>query len=516
MQRYTDGGHSVWSKRGRRLVETYPLHIDGKAAAAASGETFTSYEPATGRPIAEVARGGAEDVHRAVVAARAAFDRGPWPRLTGAERAGYLRAVAAGLAREAGRLAELETRDSGATIRKANGADVPSAIAAFERAARWAQTLVDEAPSSPDGAYLRPTPYGVVGAIIPWNLPLSLAAARVAPAIAAGNTCVVKPASFTSLTALELGHITGEAGVPAGVVNVVSGPGGTAGEALAGDPRVDLTSFTGSDEVGAVVAGAVGAGRRLRLNLAGKSANVVLADADLELAACGVAWSIFYHNGQICMAGSRAIVHRDRYADFLDLIRERAAMLRLGDPLDERTDLGPLVSRHQVRTVDRMVRAGIADGARLLCGGTRPEPDELPGDLDRLAYYRPTVLADVDNASTVAREEIFGPVLVVMAAESDEDAVDLANDNAYGLAGAVWSADSDRARRCAERLRADQVWINDYRLADLTRPVASGSPSCWDWLTNDLEDYRRLRRVYRAVTAPGRRPAHFGLLRFGL
>jgi acyl-CoA reductase-like NAD-dependent aldehyde dehydrogenase len=497
-------------------VETYPLHIDGKGVAAADGETFTSYEPATRRPIAEVARGGAEDVARAVMAARAAFDRGPWPRLTGAERAGYLRAVAAGLAREAGRLAELETRDSGGTIRKASGADVPSAIAAFERAARWAETLVDETPAGPDGAYLRHTPYGVVATIVPWNLPLSLAAMRLAPAIAAGNTCVVKPASFTSLTALELGRITGEVGVPAGVVNVVSGPGGSAGEALARDPRVDLMSFTGSDQVGGVVSEAVGAGRPLRLNLGGKSANVVLADADLELAASGVAWSIFYHNGQICMAGSRAIVHRDRYADFLDLVGKRAAMLRLGDPLDEGTDLGPLVSRHQVRTVDRMVRAGVADGARLLCGGTRPEPDELPGDLDRLAYYRPTVLADVDDASPVAREEIFGPVLVVMPAESDEDAVDLANDSAYGLAGAVWSVDEDRARWCAERLRADQVWINDYRLADLTGPVTSGSPSCWDWLTNDLEGYRRVGRVYRQATAPGRRPVHFGLLRAGL
>jgi aldehyde dehydrogenase (NAD+) len=494
-------------------VHRYPLVIDGKAADPAGGETFTSYEPATGRPLAELALGGTEDAERAVASARAAFDTGPWPHLTGPERAAFLRAVAAGLADSAEALAQLESRDSGSTIRKSRGADLPAAIAAFERAAQWAQTLTGPGPSGPDGTYLAYAPCGVVAAIIPWNLPLALAAERVAPALAAGNTCVVKPASFTSATAVELGLIAARAGLPPGVLNVVSGPGASTGEALVRDPRVDLTSFTGSDQVGGTVAGAAGAGRGLRLDLGGKSANIVLRDADLAAAASGVAWSIFYHNGQICMAGARAVVHRDRYADFLDLLGAKAESLELGDPLEDRTDLGPLIGRHQVRTVHRLVRAGLAEGARLVSGGDRPEPGELPGHLDRLAYYRPTVLAEVDPADTVAREEIFGPVLAVIPADSDEQALAIANDTDFGLAGAVWSTDPDRARHVAERVRAERVWINDYRLAGAEAPAGSGEPTDWEWLTNGLEAFRRVRRI--SPPATGRAPA-FGPLRTGL
>lgn len=489
-------------------MRSYSLHIGGKHVPAAGGGAFTSYEPATGRPLARVALGGPADVDRAVAAARAAFDDGVWPRMTGAERAGMLRAVATRLAGERDLFAELEARDAGSTIRKARRADVPSAIAAFERAAHWAQTLVDRTPTGPDGAFLSYAPHGVVGLIIPWNFPLALAAERIAAAIAAGNTCVVKPASFTSVTALELVRVIDEAGLPPGVVNVVSGPGASAGGALVRDPRVDMTSFTGSDQVGGAVA-ADAAGRNLRLELGGKSANVVLRDADLEQAAAGIAWSIFFHNGQICMAGSRAVVHRERYADLLTLIAQEATRLRLGDPLDPATDLGPLISRQQVRTVHQLVRAGVSEGARLVCGGELPAPGELPEPLDRRAYYRPTVLADVDNADTVARQEIFGPVLAVIPAGSDEQALSIANDSAYGLAGAVWSADEERARWAAGQLRADRVWINDYRMVDPGGPAAGRGDPCWEWLTNGMEDYRTVRRLY--LSAGGR--AQAGLLR---
>jgi aldehyde dehydrogenase (NAD+) len=483
-------------------VRTYSLQIDGEHVPAADGGTFTSYEPATGRPLAEVALGGPADVERAVAAARAAFDAGPWPRMSGAERAGLLRAVAARLTAEGELFAELETRDGGSTIRKSRRADLPSAVAAFERAAHWAETLVDT-PSGPRGEYLRYAPLGVIGLIIPWNFPLTLAAERIAPAIAAGNACVVKPASFTSLTALELGRVITEAGLPPGVVNVVSGSGGSAGQALVRDQRVDLTSFTGSDQVGGAVA-ADAPGRNLRLELGGKSANVLLRDADLEAAAAGVAWSIFFHNGQICMAGSRAVVHRDRYDDFLALIAAQAGRLRLGDPLDPETDLGPLISRHQVRTVHQLVRAGVSEGARLVCGGDRPGADDLPEGLDRQAYYRPTVLAGVDNAATVARQEIFGPVLAVIPADSDEQALRIADDSPFALAAAVWSADEERARRAAGRLRAERIWINDYRMVDPGGAATGPADPCWEWLTNGLNDYRTVRRIHPPVAGATR------------
>jgi aldehyde dehydrogenase (NAD+) len=476
-------------------MEHFPLYIDGEPAPAADGSTFTSYEPATGARFAQVAKGGPGDVARAVNAARTAFDHGPWPRWGGAERAACLRQIAGKLASDADRLAELESRDSGGTIRKTRHADLPAAVAAFEWSAHWAEQLGDTLPGrpGPGGEYLHFAPYGVVAAIVPWNFPLTLAAWRIAPALAAGNTCVLKPASFTSVTALELARIAGECDLPAGVLNAVAGPGATAGEALVGDLRVDLATFTGSDQVGTDVAGtAARAGTGVRLHLGGKSANVVLADADLELAAAGVAWSIFFHNGQICMAGARAVVHKSVYRDFLALIADRAGRLQLGDPLDPSADLGPLVSRQQVRVVHRHVRAGLDDGCRLVCGGERPQPGDLPDGLDDRAYYRPTVLAEVPGDSPAAREEIFGPVLAVLAAESDEHAISIANDSAYGLSAAVWSADDELARHVAERLRAERVWINDYRMVDLTRP--SDGPvadQAMTWLTSDLNDYRR-------------------------
>jgi acyl-CoA reductase-like NAD-dependent aldehyde dehydrogenase len=501
-------------------MSAFPLYIGGQPAAAASGETFVSYEPATGKGFADIAKGSAVDARRAVTAARVAFDQGPWPRLRGPERATCLRAVAAKLADHADRLAELETRDSGGTIRKTRHADIPAAVAAFEWAAHWAEQLSGTVPSQPpaNGEYLCYAPYGVVAAIVPWNFPLTLAAWRVAPAIAAGNTCVLKPASFTSVTAVELARLVADCDIPAGVVNVVTGPGASTGDSLVRDPDVDLAAFTGSDQLGADVAvSAARTGKAVRLGLGGKSANVVLADADLDLAASGIAWSVFFHNGQICMAGARAVVQRSVYSDLIALLRERAGRLLLGDPLAGRTDLGPLVSRQQVRTVHRYVQAGLEQGARLACGGAGPEPDELGEGLDHRAYYRPTVLADVPVTSTVAREEIFGPVLAVIPADSDEHAISIANDTSYGLAGAVWSADPERARRVAERVRAERVWINDYRMVDLARPgdEPSADPA-WPWLTNGLNEYRAPRIVRQ--TPPGTRCGrpHFDLLRPGI
>jgi acyl-CoA reductase-like NAD-dependent aldehyde dehydrogenase len=479
-------------------MDSYPMYVAGEPVTADDGATFASYEPATGRPFASLAKAGGAEVERAVGAARHAFDEGPWPRMSGAERAEVLDRVAARLGAEAARLADLEVRDSGATIRKATVVDVPGARSAFEWSAWWARGLADTEPAGAPapGEYLRWHPVGVVATFVPWNFPLLLAAWRIAPAIAAGNTCVVKPASFTSVTASELVRILHEAGLPPGVVNLVLGPGAVVGDALTRDPRVDMSSFTGSNEVGEqVLAAAARTGHRVKLDLGGKSANIVLEDADLDRAVSGSLWGGYLHNGQICMAGSRVLVHRRRYADFLDLFRERAGKLVLGDPTSVQTDLGPLVSRQQVRTVARYVALGLEQGATLLCGGTRPDSAQLPPTLDAKAYFRPTALADVAATNVVFQEEIFGPVVAVSPVDSDEHAVALANNSRYHLAGAVWSTDVDRAWRVADRLRADRVWVNDYRMVESGGPDPAATPTGADRIRNDLDEYRTVRRV---------------------
>ncbi|MFF4529128.1 aldehyde dehydrogenase family protein [Streptomyces sp. NPDC001407] len=493
-----------------RAVERFPMYIDGQAVQAHDGAVLRTFEPATRRHLADLPSGGAEDVRRAVSAARRAFDEGPWPRMAPGERAGLLRKAAQRLREEAEPLAELEARDNGSTLRKALGADVPGAAAAFEWSAWWAEHVPERQPEAPgSGSYVVWRPVGVVAAIVPWNLPLLLAAWRIAPAIAAGNTCVIKPASFASLSTLRLVELLHECGLPPGVVNVVTGPGGVAGEQLVRSPGVDLVAFTGSDETGAAVReGAAAAGTSARLDLGGKSPNIVLADADLDRAVTGVTWGAFLHNGQVCMAGTRAVVHADVHDDFLRLLSERVGRLRVGDPLDPATDLGPLVSRNQARTARRFTELGLSQGAELVCGGRAPAADELPPGLDAGAYFLPTVLASVGADDAVAQEEIFGPVLAVVRAGSDDDAVRIANGSRYRLSAGVWSADPARARAVAERLRADRVWINDYRLVDLELPGTAGPRSAvWDRLTNELDAYRHKHVVHGGGAGAGGVPA---------
>ncbi|MDJ0462504.1 aldehyde dehydrogenase family protein [Streptomyces sp. H27-C3] len=507
------------------MGEHFPRYVDGRPAQASDGATFRSFEPATRRHLADVPRCGEADVREAVAAARRAFDEGPWPRMEPRERAAVLRRVADRLAEESGRLAELEARDNGTTLRKALGSDVPGARAAFVWSAWWAEQLSERLARGQAGAgaaaaphYLRWHPLGVVAAIVPWNLPLLLSAWRIAPAIAAGNTCVIKPASFTSLTAMELVRLMHECGLPPGVVNVVTGPGGTTGDSLVRAPGVDLVAFTGSDAVGeSVRLGASGAGAAPRLDLGGKSPNVVLHDADLDLAATGVAWSIFLHNGQVCMAGSRAVVHTDVYDEFVERVRELAGRLRVGDPLSPETDLGPLVSRNQARTAQHFVRLGVSEGARLVCGGRAPDAGELPEGLDPGAYFLPTVLSGVAPDSTVAQEEIFGPVLSVIRADDDEEAVRIANGTRYGLSAGVWSADPGHARAIAESLHAERVWVNDYRLVDLELPPDGAVPddAVWERLTNELDGYRRRQSVTDSSNgSAGVTATPYGLLGF--
>ncbi|MGK5547679.1 aldehyde dehydrogenase family protein [Streptomyces sp. URMC 127] len=494
------------------VAEQFPMYIGGRAVPACDGAVLRSFEPATRRHLADVPSGGPEDVRRAVTAARKAFDEGPWPRMPARERARLLRAVAERLAGEAADFVRLEVRDNGATVRKAREADVPGAAGAFEWSAWWAERVPEREPGG-GGAYAVWRPAGVVAAIVPWNLPLLLAAWRIAPAVAAGNTCVIKPASFASLSVLRLVRLLHECGLPPGVVNVVTGPGAVTGESLVRAPGVDLVAFTGSDETGeAVRQGAASAGTSARLDLGGKSPNLVLADADLEQAVRGVVWGAFLHNGQVCMAGTRAVVHTAVHDEFVRLLVERVGRLRLGDPLDEATDLGPLVSRSQARTARRFTELGLSQGARLACGGASPAAGELGEGLDAAAYFRPTVLTSVGERDAVAQEEIFGPVLSVLRADGDEEAVRIANGTRYRLSAGVWSADPARARAVAERLRADRVWVNDYRLVDLERPGgAGGSSAVWERLTNELDAYRR-RHTVHGEGRPAGPPTPYALL----
>jgi acyl-CoA reductase-like NAD-dependent aldehyde dehydrogenase len=494
----------------------YPLWVDGAPVPAGSGATFGTFDPATGSRLADVAKAGPADVDRAVRSARLAYDHGPWPRMAPAERAAVLRRIAAAIEAEGEMLAQLESRDTGSTIRKARAVDVPAAAAAFEWCAWWAESVDCRYPAAAGrpGSYLHWQPVGVVAGITPWNFPLLLAAWKVAPALAAGNTCLLKPASFTSLSTLELGRIASECGLPPGVLNILTGPGPVVGAELARHPGVDLVTLTGSDDVGERLRAASAAGGpEVRLDLAGKSANVILDDADLELAATGALWAIFFHNGQVCTAGSRLVVVDKVHDDLLGLLTERAARLRLGDPRDPRTDVGPLISRQHARGVAGHVRKAVAEGAGLVLGGSSPETGSLGADLDAAAYFRPTVLTGVTPDSAVAQEEVFGPVLSVLRVGSEEEAVAVANGTRYRLAAAVWSADTDRAVRVAEQLRADKVWVNDYRNIDVTRPGERAVDSDQQWLrlTNEIDAFRR--RHTMDVAGGGRAErSHYDLL----
>ncbi len=484
----------------------FQLFIDGEYVDAASGETFTTTDPATGQPIGEIAKAGKEDSVRAIQAARKAFDEGPWPKLSGAERAAKINQIADAIEAKAEKFAEMEARDGGGTIKKATFADVPGAVGAFRWFAELAANQPDEVelpgtPFPPSSNKVRYEPYGVTTGIIPWNFPFIMAAWKLGPALAAGNCAVLKPASFTSITALMLGEVFQEVDLPPGVANIVAGPGGTAGEELAVNPLVDKTAFTGSTEVGRrIMQLASGTVKPVTLELGGKSANIVLDDADLDLAAACVLWGTFFHNGQVCESGTRALVHRSVYDEFLGLLADRAGKIAIGSQMDFGTDLGPLVSRSQVETVERYVQLGRDEVGEPICGGHRPEG--LADGLDPAAFYTPTIFAGVDNQAKIAQEEIFGPVLAVIPFDSDDEAVAIANDSIYGLAGGVQSTNVERAEAVAARMRTGTVWINDYHLIDPKRPFGGYKQSGIgrELGTQGFDAYRQVKHIH---TNPG-------------
>ncbi len=433
----------------------YGLFVAGDFRPAADGATFATINPATEEQLARVAAAGADDVDAAVVAARTAYEQ-VWGQMPGSERAKYLFRIARQLQERAREFAVLESLDNGKPIRETRDVDIPLAAAHFFYYAGWADKL-EHAGFGPD-----PRPLGVAGQVIPWNFPLLMAAWKLAPALAAGNTCVLKPAETTPLTALLLAQVCQEAGLPPGVVNVLTGAGDT-GAALVSHPGVDKVAFTGSTEVGKQIARAVaGTRKKLTLELGGKAANIVFDDAAIEQAVEGIVNGIFFNQGHVCCAGSRLLVQESVADAVVERLQRRLTTLRLGDPLDKNTDIGAINSREQLDKIDELTRAGEAEGAERWS-----PPCSLP---EKGYWFPPTVFTGVSQSHRIAREEIFGPVLSVLTFRTPDEAVMKANNTPYGLSAGIWTEKGSRILWLAQKLRAGVVWANTYNRFDPASP----------------------------------------------
>jgi acyl-CoA reductase-like NAD-dependent aldehyde dehydrogenase len=468
---------------------------------AADGGTFATINPATGDVITEVASGQAADIDKAVAAAKDAAGSSEWRDMNPHKRSRLLWKLADAIAAAGDELGALETADNGKPYFESRKVDVPSVVENFRYFAGMADKIQGGTipVAGPFFNYTLREPIGVVGCITPWNFPLSLATWKIAPALACGNTVVLKPAEQTPLTAIRLAELAAEVGFPAGVLNVVPGFGETAGAALVRHPDVDAISFTGSTEVGKIVMReAAETLKKVSLELGGKSPNIVLADADVKSAVRGATTGIFYGKGEVCAAGSRVLVERPIYDEFVEAFAARAAKQTVGDPMDANTRLGAIVSEEQLDRVMSYVEAGKKEGARLLTGGERTTVDGKGN------FVTATVFADVDSKMRIAQEEIFGPVAAVIPVEDVEHAIQVANDTAYGLAAGIWTRDVGKAHRVARQVQAGTVWINTYNQYDSASPFGGYKQSGFGrdlGYEAALDKYTQVKSVWVALDA---------------
>ncbi len=494
--------HPLEDKVQSFISRTHKMLINGKWVEALSGQTFATYNPATGEVLAHVAEGNHEDIDRAVKAARNAFETGRWSQLTPSERGRAIWKLADLLEENLEEFAELESLDNGKPLKIARAADVPLAVDLLRYMAGWAtkiegNTIPISVPYAPGAKFLAYTlrePVGVVGQIIPWNFPLLMAAWKLGPALATGNTVVLKPAEQTPLTALRFGELIQEAGIPDGVVNIVPGYGETAGAALAAHPGVDKVAFTGSTEVGKLILqAAAGNLKKVSLELGGKSPNVVFADVDLDTAIAGAASAIFFNHGQCCCAGSRLYVENKIFDKVVEGVAEHAKKINVGSGQDESTDMGPLVSAEQLNRVCGYLESGFSEGAKAVVGGGRHG--------DKGYFVKPTVLVNTNEKMKVVQEEIFGPVVTAIPFSDPAEVLAQANDSVYGLAAGIWTRDISKAHRLASQLRAGTVWINCYNIFDAALPFGGYKQSGWgrEMGHEVLEQYTEVKAVCTAL-----------------
>ena len=476
-------------------VEQKQLLINNEWRPSSSGQTMEVVNPATEDVIAEVAAAGTSDVDAAVEAARAALN-GPWGTMSARDRGRLVSKLADRLLERVDAVARLETLHNGKPISESRNIEIPAAAECFEYYAGWADKVMGETIPVKGNhlTYTLREPIGVVAAIVPWNFPLLLAAWKVAPALACGNTVILKPASQTPLTALALGEIAVEIGLPPGVLNIITGAGSRVGQALVEHPGIDKIAFTGDTSTGkAIMRSAADTLKRITLELGGKSPNIVLSDADVDAAIRGATIGIFYGKGEVCAAGSRLLVDRSLKNEFIDKLAARARKMVPGDPLDPKTRFGAIASKKQLDTVLKYIESGRKEGASLVAGGERADIGTGKG-----YFVQPTVFADVTSEMTIAREEIFGPVLAAIEFADLDEAIAKANESQYGLAAGVWTKDIKKAHYVARKLQAGTVWVNTYNVYDTAAPFGGYKQSGFgrEMSAHALEHYTQVKSVW--------------------
>ena len=483
----------------------YDLYINGQWRVPQAEQYRPTFDPATGEQLALVAQADIDDTRLAIQAARTAFDDGPWPSMSPGERSRVLHAIVDAIEEGQAEIADAEMHNGGCTWRKAYLMDIPVGLIHFRHFAKLADyEPLEPVPqiTFPSLSYniVRREPIGVCGQIIPWNFPFLMAIWKIAPALAAGNTIILKPATFTPLSALKLVEIIHQTGLlPPGVLNLVTGPGQVVGPELCTNPMVDKIAFTGSTEVGReIMQQAASTIKKVTLELGGKSPNIILDDADLDLAVDGSLWATFMHNGQACESGTRLFLPSSMHDAFLERLVAHAKQLKIGLPIDGSTDIGPLISAGQLKSVEEYIELGLEEGATPVLLGERPIDPELANG----HFITPTIFTGVDNSMRIAQEEIFGPVLCVIKYDTVDEAIRLANDTIYGLAAGVWSKDIERAIGVADRVRAGTIWINDYHLISAEAPFGGYKQSgigreLGEW---GLKEYLEIKHIHVDLT----------------